>query len=55
MAMVMVAMIWIIIGVNMVDIAHREIILLGNPTRYPYDFDKRGAFGDRRICCRGGG
>jgi len=31
-------MIWITMGVRMVDIAHKEIILLGNAARYSYDF-----------------
>ena len=36
--MIMVAVIWITMGVRMVDIAHKEIILLGDATRYSYDF-----------------
>jgi hypothetical protein len=40
MRVIMMVMIWITVGVRVTNIAHTEIILLGNEVRYSYDFEQ---------------
>ena len=40
MRVIMMVMIWITVGVRVTNVAHTEIILLGNEVRYSYDFEQ---------------